>query len=84
MKQGNYECGLYLVARVLKTTALIKEQPSNSLRHPAGNRQENNKLISVDTKSDYTPLYHGFTQTLDKPELSNPEKQMTHAYNPHY
>lgn len=59
-----------------ETTALIKQQPAHSLCHPVGNRQENNKLINVDTKSDYTPLYHGFTQTLDKPEPSNPEKQI--------
>lgn len=50
--------------------------PTLSLCHPAGKRQENNRLITVDTEADYTLGYHRFTQTLDKPMPSSPEKQI--------
>ncbi len=50
------KCGVYLVIRVL-----ITELATHSLCHPAGNRQENNKLITVNTRADYTLLYPGFT-----------------------
>ncbi len=59
-----------------ETTSLIIELALHSLCHPAGNRQDNNKLITVDTRADYTLLYPSFTQTLDKPVPSNPEKQI--------
>lgn len=59
-----------------ETTALITELALHSMCHPAGNRQDNNKLITVDTRADYTLLYPGFTQTLDKTVPSNPEKQI--------
>lgn len=60
-----------------ETNVLITEPPTRSLCHPAGSRQENSKLITADTETDYTLLYHTFTPTLDKPMPSNPEKQIT-------
>lgn len=71
IEMEKHNCGFHLVTR---TTTI--EPPPRSSCHPEGERQENIRLITVDAEADYTLHYHSFTQTLDKPMPSRPEKQI--------
>lgn len=75
-KRGNETCLGCIREQRLN---MIIDLPTLSLCSPAGNTQENNKAIFVDTEADYTVQCHSFTQTLDKPAMqTNAEKQIMH------